>query len=230
MPVKDDLIITYPEAGGTYELRPGVAIFDFFGGDIRLPTGVSARLSDALREHDHDQCHSITIDAEQSVIIRIDDSGAFTTNQGIPFSRSNVSFKRVSIETDRKTNVKLYASTSPKALYLEPGKFYSKNPYISNTNVAVVGTKNIEDIRSGASTINGVARDDTGQCLGMNATSGYIYNVGPGDLSIEFHNGVSYSNAETLPSSMTRGFDDMNIEKVRIDTTINATPYILGAQ
>jgi hypothetical protein len=28
MSVKDDLIITYPEAGGTYELRPGVAISD----------------------------------------------------------------------------------------------------------------------------------------------------------------------------------------------------------
>jgi hypothetical protein len=119
---------------------------------------------------------------------------------------------------------------SPKALYLEPGKFYSNNPYISDTTVAVVGTKNIEDVRAGSSTINGAARDDTGQCLNENATSGYIYNKGPGNLSIEFHNGIGYSGAESLSPNLTRDLEGMNIEKLRIDTTINATSYILGAQ
>jgi len=230
LPEKNDLIITYPEAGGTYELSAGVTTFDFFGGTVRLPTGSSANLSDALREHDHKQCHSITIDSEQPIGVRIDDSGAFTTNVGIPFSRSDVSFQRIKVETDRETNIKLYASTSPKALYLEPNKFYSNNPYISNTTVAVVGTKNIEDVRSGSSTINGASRDDSDQCLNRNATSGYIYNDGPGNLSIEFHNGVSYSNAEVLNSGMTRDLEEMNISKIRIDATINDTAYIIGAQ
>ena len=227
---KDDLIITYPEAGSTEELPVGVAVFDFFGGTVKLPTGIQDDLSDALREHGHKQCHSITIDSEQPVIVRIDNSGAYTTNGRISFSRSNVSFQRISIETDRKTNVKLYASTTPNALRVEPRQFYSNNPFISNSTVDVVGTKNIEDIRSGSSTINGAAIDDTSQCLGENATSGYIYNSGPGNLSIEFHNGVSYSEAETLPSNMTRDFEDMNISKIRIDTTIGGTAYILGAQ
>ena len=227
---KDDLVITYPEDGSTKELGIGITTFDFYGGTVILPTGTPDDLSDALQEHDHFHCHSITIDAEQPILIRIDNSGAFTTNAGIPFSRSSISFQRISVETDRKTNIKLYASTTPKAVYIDPRKFYTNNPYISNTTVATVGTKNIEDIRSGSSTINGASRDDTSQCLNENATSGYIYNEGPGDLLIEFHNGVDYSYAETLSSSMTRDLAEMNISKIRIDTTTDGTSYILGAQ
>ena len=227
---KDDLVITYPEDGSTKELGIGTTTFDFYGGTVMLPTGTPDDLSDSLQEHDHFHCHSITIDSEQPIIIRIDNSGAFTTNAGIPFSRSSISFQRISVETDRKTNIKLYASTTPKAVYIDPRKFYTNNPYISNTSVAIVGTKNIEDIRAGSSTINGVSRDDASQCINENATSGYIYNEGPGDLLIEFHNGIEYSNAETLSSSMTRDLAEMNISKIRIDTTAADTSYILGAQ
>ena len=227
---KDELTITYPEAGGVKQLESGVAKFNFFEGKVVLPTGITENLSNALSEHGFTHCNSISIDAELPCEIRIDNSGAFTTNAGIPFIRSNIKFKQLTIKTSRQTNVKIYASTSPKALQIEPSLFYSGNPYISNTSIATAGTKNIEDIRNGSSTINGASRDDSAQALGKNAHSGYIYNLGPGDLSIEFNDGTGYSNAETLKSNLTRDLEGMDISKIRIDATIDATEYYLGAQ
>lgn len=208
-----NIIITYPESGDTKELLTGVTSLDFFGGNARLPTGETVSLSDALREHGHSHCHSIAINAELPVSIRIDDSGLFTTNAGVPFQISNISFQRVSITTTRKTNISVYASTMPKAAYLEPGAFYSENPYTYRGTVAAAGTPIEVDVRA---------------TLGRNAHNGWIANMGTtaGVLHVYLYDGISWTTTYyTIGVDGVENMEMADIAAIKIDSDVNATTF-----
>ena len=111
-------------------------------------------------------------------------------------------------------------------------EYFAGNPYISETFVANVGlaNANIEDIRNGASTINGVARDDTAQALNRNAHSGDLANLGLGNLFVAFDDGNGYSNERTIPPNNAQPLDGMDIARLRIRTDVINTAYRLAAQ
>ena len=210
---KDGLIITYPEAGNVYELPTGTAIFDFFGGTVKLPTGTQDNLSDALRENDHTYCHSISINAELPVSIRIDNSGSFTTNSGVPFILSNISYQRISITTTRKTNIAVYASTLQKALHLESDAFYTNNPFVYRGAVAAAGTSIEVDVRT---------------TLGRNAHNGWIANMGTtaGVLRIYMYDGVSWTTTYyTIGVDGVENLEMADIASIKVDSDVNATTF-----
>lgn len=108
--------------------------------------------------------------------------------------------------------------------------YFEGNPYIYETVVALVGQKNIHDIREGNSTINGVAITET-QALLRSAHSGYVENLGPGNLLVEFSSdGTSYSGVRTLSPGQSQPLDKMDIVTLRLDTNVNNTAYRIGAQ
>lgn len=111
-------------------------------------------------------------------------------------------------------------------------EYFAGNPYISETFVANVGlaNANIEDIRNGNSTINGVARDDTAQALNRNAHSGDLANLGLGNLFVAFDDGNGYSNERTIPPNNAQPLDGMDIARLRIRTDVINTAYRLAAQ
>ncbi len=111
-------------------------------------------------------------------------------------------------------------------------EYFAGNPYISETFVANIGlaNANIEDIRNGNSTINGVARDDTAQALNRNAHSGDLANLGLGNLFVAFDDGNGYSNERTIPPNNAQPLDGMDIARLRIRTDVINTAYRLAAQ
>ena len=224
------IIVNYPPTGDK-DLPTGTHTFDFVERRVYLSDGTVEHM---YTSEPIETCKSIFLftDAEIDVKLYLNSNLVYETEISPKWVRnSNIEFDEMKVTTSKPTIFHLQACNKIDGVQnIEESVYYTGNPYISNTNVAVVGTQNIEDIRDGASTINGAARDDTAQCLNQNAHSGYIYNMGPGDLSIEFNDGSGYSNAETLQPNMTRPLEDMDIARVRIDTTINVTSYILGAQ
>lgn len=210
---KEHLIITYPIEGGTEELIAGVSTFDFVGGTVTGPTGIVTRLSDALHEHEFQHCHSIVVDAELPVDIRIDNAGAITTKPGIPFTLSDTRFKKVKVTTTRNTNVAVWASTSVKATYIEPGIFYSGNPYVFRDSVTAAGTPEELDIRT---------------TLGRNAHIGFIANMGntAGVLRVYEYDGISWTTEYyTIPKDGVELLEKADIASIRIDSDVNATQF-----
>ena len=229
-PGENSIIVNYPPTGNK-DLPEGTHTFDFIERRVYLSDGTTEHM---YTSEPIETCKSIFLstDAVIDVKLYLHNNLVYETEISPKWVRnSNIEFDEMKVTTAKPTIFHLQASNKINGVQnIEESIYYTGNPYISNTNVAVVGTPNIEDIRDGASTINGAARDDTAQCLNQNAHSGYIYNMGPGDLSIEFNDGSGYSGAETLQPNMTRDLGDMDIARVRIDTTINVTSYILGAQ
>lgn len=120
-----------------------------------------------------------------------------------------------------------YNITKPKNV-----PFFVGNPYISETSVANIGlaNANIEDVRDGASTINGAAVDDTFQALRRNAHSGEIANLGPGNIFVAFDAGNGFSNERTIPPNNSQDLESMDIARIRLRTDIINTNYRLAAQ
>jgi len=111
-------------------------------------------------------------------------------------------------------------------------EYFSGNPYISETFIANTGltNANIEDIKDGASTINGAARDDTYQALRRNAHSGELANLGPGTIFVSFDDGNGFSNERTIPANNSQDLGGMDIARLRLRTDIINTQYRLAAQ
>lgn len=211
------LIITYPEDGGTKELSAGISRFDFYEGKVNLPTGLREDLSDSLVEHEFTHCHSIAINAELPVTIRIEDGGAFTTNAGIPFVLPNIKFKHISISTTRKTNVAIFASTSPKALYLEPDSFCPGNPFVHQGTVATAGTPNTEEVYA---------------ALGKNGRKGSLRHIDKtGILYVKLScDGITFTDIISLEPGDVLEFDRDDLHTLMVDTDIGGTEYILIIQ
>lgn len=89
--------------------------------------------------------------------------------------------------------------------------------YVSETNVAVPGTPNTENIVTNI--VNG---------LGRFATTGYIINDGPGNLQMQVSiDGINYGTPITVITNQIIIFEE-ELYSLRIDATIAGTSYRLN--
>ena len=114
------------------------------------------------------------------------------------------------------------ANTHYRISEYEPGKhrdlYYKRGlSYVSETNVAIVGTPNTENVVTHAT-----------KGLGRFVTTGYIVNDGPGNLKVEVSiDGTNYGDIITLIPNQILEFEEETYS-LRIDATINATAYRLN--
>lgn len=143
-----------------------------------------------------------------------------STNEDIVFEGETKTFYDVFELRIRSTsNNTKYRVTEYEPFKQRDFSYKTGLSYVSETNVAVVGVPNVENIVT--STVAPLG-------LGRFATTGYLINDGPGNLEVEVSvDGTNYGNIITLIPNQILEFEE-EIYSLRIDATVAATAYRLN--
>jgi len=131
------------------------------------------------------------------------------------WSRFNVLFDLVEVTASKNTSVYMQvADTVDGVPQISQADYYEGNPFVSNTTVAVAGTKNTEAVYAS---------------LGRNARKGTLrHNGGTGVLLVEVsHNGIDFADAVPMGPGDVIEFDGDDIHTILVDANTNGTAYVL---
>jgi len=105
--------IIYPPEGGEKTITETLEI-NVYTGDA-YADGVEGHLSNSLRSVGMQYAQSVVIDADNPIVVQLDDGGKRTVDADKIYAKSHTKFQRVLIEVSKSTKIKFWASTNPDA-------------------------------------------------------------------------------------------------------------------
>jgi len=109
-----EVYITYPAKGGKRTIGAGTLEIDFLTGQVSLPNGETENTSLRLDAFGFKTVGSISIDTTKAVTLSLDDSGKYEIEAYQLFGIGNREFRIAYIEATETTEIKIWASTSPR--------------------------------------------------------------------------------------------------------------------
>jgi len=116
--VRDNNIyfFTVPENGGTRTFTAGTTKVDFITGTIINPNGNTEKLQQSLSQYQLEFVHSLSIDTNQDIVLRINDSPKRTISSGFSTQIPWLTYNFIEITCTTNTNIVLFACTNPQAV------------------------------------------------------------------------------------------------------------------
>lgn len=111
------VFFTYPRTGGTKTLQAGITSFDLYTGKVTLPDGTENPMSTSLEEHSRKNAHSVYIEADQEITVKVGDAGGeHTVDAKDYFLSTYLSFNKFYVTATEDTKIKFWACTNPEAI------------------------------------------------------------------------------------------------------------------
>lgn len=207
------MLINYPDTGRK-TLPIGANHIDVKTGQVFLADGTEEKMYSAAPM---EIAKSLLLYTDCSAKLELFREGTVvhTSTRFPTWSRFNEEFDLITVTTTKHTSFYVQLSDKNDGVpTISPATYYEGNPFVSSTNVAVVGTPNTEEVYAG---------------LGRNGRRGTLrHNGTTGILSAETsHDGITYADAVPFGPGDVLEFDGDDIHSIRIDADTAGTPYVL---
>ncbi|MCK5601496.1 hypothetical protein KAR91_06500 [Candidatus Pacearchaeota archaeon] len=207
------MLVSYPRTGRK-TLPIGETIIDITSQQVFLADSTEEVLESAEMIR---VARSMLIYVDTSLDLKLYRKGALVhdSTRFPTWGRFDVVFDRMEITTTKHTSFYMQISDFEDGVpRISQPDYYEGNPYISNTEVAVAGSPNTEEVY------------DT---LDRNARKGTLrHNSEKGILYIEHsHNGTDYTDQIPLNPGDAIEYDGDDIHTIKVDTDRDGTAYVL---
>lgn len=239
---KNIFFFTVPEDGGTRVFQIGTTKIDFLVGQIRNPDGSIEKLQQSLKQYNNEFLQSLTIEANQTIVLRIGTSPKRTITAFFATQIPWILYNYIEITCTELTNITIFSCTNPQATIgtfkvttmtiYEQDTINGDAAELATNDVISTLKTNLNRIRFNITQITGEVWGTVSHSIAsiwakFNATTGHAHTGGADDAPK-----ISGSNVTNTPSgsiaatNVQTALNELDAEK--IPKAISATDKILG--
>lgn len=122
---EDTHFFSYPSDGSRATLAVGTTTIDFMAGTVKVPAGTVSSLGNSLRARGREFCRSLSLQADQDIIIQIGTKSKIPIFAGTWFKVAHLRFEELNIITSSPTDIFVIACTNPDSIEMA-GESYAK--------------------------------------------------------------------------------------------------------
>lgn len=135
---EDTHFFSFPNDGSRATLAKGKTTIDYMAGTVMSPAGTVTDLGNSLRARGREYCRSLSLQADQDIIIQIGNKSKIPISAGTWFKVSHLRFVVVNIIASQTTHVFAIACTNPDSIDMA-GETYVKDPVDKWGKTATIG-------------------------------------------------------------------------------------------